>query len=194
MTPIRLLVGLGNPGQAYVSTRHNTGQSCIQSFATQAGIKLKHQPKLHASTGKLPNGCLIAIPDCYMNDSGMAVQAVLHYYKMPLASCLIVYDECDLPIAQVRLKWGGQSSHNGVIDIVSKVHSDAFWRLRLGVDRPIKPVRMKDYVLGRLSPSTLQAQSDLYKQLYTSVDLLADGLFEQWMNAWHAKVPAGSID
>jgi len=110
LTPIRLIVGLGNPGPKYQKTRHNAGAWFVEALAHHQSISLKPESKFHASIAKVREGdheCSLFIPSTYMNESGLAVRSFAHFYKIPAESILIAHDELDFEPGITRLKQGG---------------------------------------------------------------------------------------
>lgn len=141
MMRIQLIAGLGNPGEEYCRTRHNAGASFALALAAQKDSKPQHQARFHGLTCQVrlaQSPVRLLVPLTYMNQSGISVQSMLHYYRLPPASLLVVYDELDLPPGTVRLKFGGGTGgHNGLADVIEKLGGERdFWRLRLGVGRP----------------------------------------------------------
>lgn len=149
--PIRLIVGLGNPGPKYAETRHNVGAWLVEELTRQHHLNLRSDNKFHGSIGNIKiaeHECWLLIPSTYMNLSGTSVQAMASYYKILPEEILIVHDELDFPAGQVRFKQhGGHGGHNGLRDIIAKIHSPAFHRLRLGIDHPGDRNEVSNYVL-----------------------------------------------
>jgi PTH1 family peptidyl-tRNA hydrolase len=151
--PIKLIIGLANPGERYALTRHNAGAWFIQLLL--GSDSLQADSKLHASI--LKKNHLLAIPSTYMNESGKAVQAIAHYYKIQAEEILIAHDEIDLPVGTIRLKEsGGHGGHNGLRDIIRALGSEKFWRLRIGVGRPAHSSQVHDYVLSPIKSAQEQ--------------------------------------
>ncbi len=151
-TPIRLLVGLGNPGAKYENTRHNAGARLVERFValTEQQV-LRQDSKFHGCCAQLSLGdhvCHALLPTTYMNRSGLSVLAMATFYKIPPEAILIVHDELDLPVGVARLKQGGgHGGHNGLRDIIAQLHSPAFVRLRIGIAHPHDTRSVSDYVL-----------------------------------------------
>ncbi len=149
-----LVVGLGNPGDEYAHTRHNVGADTVAILATRHGGTLK-KGKERARVADVRIGdrrVTLAVPLTYMNDSGMAVAALARRYGVEPAQVVVVHDELDLPTATLKLKsGGGLAGHNGLRSIVAHLHSDAFQRVRIGVDKPVSKERGADHVLRRFS-------------------------------------------
>lgn len=138
--PIELIAGLGNPDPEYLMTRHNAGFWFVDALAAAESAAFKADKKVHGHTTEVRIGsCRVRLlkPMTYMNRSGRAVAATLHYYKIPVERLLVVYDELDLPAGRAQLKrpGGGHAGHNGVRDVIEHVGPD-FWRIRVGVGRP----------------------------------------------------------
>jgi PTH1 family peptidyl-tRNA hydrolase len=135
---LKLVAGLGNPGEKYANTRHNVGSWWVLALAQQHGVKLKAEPKFHGWVGRLPGAdTWLLIPATFMNLSGQAVGSLSRFYKIASEEVLIAYDELDLVPGAAKLKFGGGvSGHNGLKDIVAHLGSPAFWRLRIGIGRP----------------------------------------------------------
>jgi peptidyl-tRNA hydrolase, PTH1 family len=135
---LKLVAGLGNPGEKYANTRHNVGSWWLLALAKQLGVKLKAESKFQGWVGRLPGAdTWLLIPATFMNLSGHAVGSLSRFYKLVPEQLLIVYDELDLVPGAAKLKFGGGvSGHNGLKDIVAHLGSPEFWRLRLGIGRP----------------------------------------------------------
>lgn len=153
MQPLRLVIGLGNPGPEYVRTRHNAGFWLLDALAGQAGAVLGRDAKLHAEVGKGRVGeetVLLARPTTYMNESGRAVVAVLRYYRIEPEESLVVHDDLDLEPGAARLKFdGGHGGQNGLRDIIRQLGHGRFHRLRIGIGHPGHKDRVTPWVLGR---------------------------------------------
>jgi PTH1 family peptidyl-tRNA hydrolase len=150
-----LVFGLGNPGSRYAETRHNAGFWFLDRLALDCGAALRPQSKLHAETARtMFHGvdCILARPTTFMNESGLAVRAVLDYYKLDTDHLLVAYDELDLPPGTARLKQGGgHGGHNGLRDLFRHLPDSDFLRLRIGIGHPGHKDAVTPYVLGRPS-------------------------------------------
>jgi len=149
-----LVVGLGNPGDEFVRTRHNVGADTVEILARRHGGSLK-KGKERARVTDVRIGdrrVTLAVPLTFMNDSGQAVAALARRYGVEPAQIVIVHDELDLPTAALKLKsGGGLAGHNGLRSVQQHLHSDAFQRVRIGVDKPVSKERGADHVLRRFS-------------------------------------------
>jgi PTH1 family peptidyl-tRNA hydrolase len=173
VTPIRLLVGLGNPGSKYASTRHNVGAWLVEELVRQHHTNLREDNKFHGSIGNIKiNGqdCWLLIPSTYMNLSGTAVQAMANYYKIKPEEIVVAHDELDFAAGQVRFKQhGGHGGHNGLRDIIAKIHSPAFHRIRLGIDHPGDRNEVTDYVL---KPPRLEEHTAIMAAIHSALAVL----------------------
>ncbi len=152
---IKLLVGLGNPGNEYASTRHNAGAWFIELLAEQLNVTLKPETKFHSSIARVKlhgQDCWLLIPTTYMNHSGQAVAAFCQFHKISPENILVAHDELDFQPGTVRLKQdGGHGGHNGLRDIIAHLHTAQFNRLRIGIGHPGHRDQVHDYVLTRPS-------------------------------------------
>jgi PTH1 family peptidyl-tRNA hydrolase len=140
-SPLRLFVGLGNPGRRYAATRHNAGAWFVDRLAEELKLVFRSEARFHTmlARGRAPEGgeFRLALPQSYMNESGYAVAALARYYRVAPAEILVAHDELDLKPGSVKLKLGGGSAgHNGLKDIVPQLGSADFWRLRIGIGHP----------------------------------------------------------
>ena len=152
MTAIRLIVGLGNPGREYETTRHNVGFLWVDELARLQKLNFKSEAKFHGLTarGQLHgHEVLLLKPQTFMNVSGRSVAALAQFYKITPAEMLVVHDELDLPPGVARLKiGGGHGGHNGLKDIIAHLASKDFWRLRIGIGHPGDRAEVANYVLN----------------------------------------------
>ncbi len=151
-----LVVGLGNMGKEYVSTRHNIGFEVLDYFAEKnnfPGWTTKKDLLCH-ETSNIVGGTRVILckPTTFMNESGQAVQAMQRFYKIPNSSCLIVHDELDIAFGQIRTRMGGSSAgHNGIKSVTNQCGED-YLRLRIGIG-PKRPSQIDsaDFVLAKFS-------------------------------------------
>lgn len=182
---IRLVIGLGNPGDQYTQTRHNAGTQLVQAMATQAGATWKLENKLKAQVAKLDGRQRLVQSTTFMNDSGQALQAVMQYYKIPIEAVLVIHDELDFGPGTARLKFaGGHGGHNGLRDIIRTMGAQ-FWRLRLGIGHPGHKDRVHGYVLQRANANDQQRIDDASAQAAAIMPLCFAGEFQQAMQQLH---------
>ena len=152
---IKLVVGLGNPGKKYESTRHNAGFWLVERLAAQHRLTLRKEPKFHALVARMDAAsghAWLLLPQTWMNESGSAVAALAQFHRIAAGEILVVHDELDLPPGGVKIKQsGGHAGHNGLRDIVEKLGAPDFWRLRIGIGHPrdlaASEQEVVDYVL-----------------------------------------------
>jgi PTH1 family peptidyl-tRNA hydrolase len=150
LDPIKLIVGLGNPGDEHARDRHNAGFWFVDALARQAGGSFSPEARFHGDACKLTlagRDVRLLKPDTFMNRSGQSVQAMATFYKLDIENILVVHDELDLPPGTARLKCGGgHGGHNGLRDIMAHMGKD-FYRLRLGIGHPGDKNKVTGYVL-----------------------------------------------
>ncbi len=138
--PIKLIVGLGNPGKKYESTRHNAGFWLVERLAAQHRLNFRKEPRFHALIAKLETAyarAWLLLPQTWMNESGAAVGALAQFHKIAADEILVAHDELDLPPGGVKIKQGGgHAGHNGLRDIIEKLGTPDFWRMRIGIGHP----------------------------------------------------------
>lgn len=188
---MRLVVGLGNPGSEYQSTRHNAGFWFVERLAAKEGAALRSESRFHGVVGRIGAGgeeCWLLMPRTFMNLSGRAAGALARFYKIAPAEILVVYDELDLPPGTAKLKkGGGVAGHNGLKDIAAHLGTHDFWRLRLGIGHPGDRDVVVDYVLH---PPRREEQEAIDSAIAKSLDvwpLIAAGNMEAAMLKLHTK-------
>jgi PTH1 family peptidyl-tRNA hydrolase len=151
MEPIRLIVGLGNPGREYERTRHNAGYWWVDAIAAARGCRWAKETKFSGWVARVGEGereFWLLKPATYMNESGRSVGAFLRFHRIEPAAMLVVHDELDLAPGTIRLKFGGGTGgHNGLRDIDMVLNTRDFWRLRIGIGHPGHKDMVADYVL-----------------------------------------------
>src|SRR5882762_10161867 len=149
-----LVVGLGNPGDEYAHTRHNVGADTVELLAARHGASLR-KGKERARAAETTIGgkrVALAVPLVYMNESGLAVAALVRRYGVDPEHLVVIHDELDLPVAALKVKsGGGLAGHNGLRSIVAHLHADTFQRVRIGVGKPVSKEQGADHVLRRFS-------------------------------------------
>jgi len=189
---IALIAGLGNPGQQYQHNRHNAGALLLAELCNTLGISLKTESRFFGMTGR----CVIEgqeirliFPTTFMNNSGQAVSAFTHYYKIPAQQILVAYDELDLPLGTTRLKTGGgHGGHNGVRDIIKALGTADFHRLRIGIGHPGDAAKVLNHVLGDFSRSESEIVEDEFSKIIKLMPLLAQGKIQTAMHQLHTKL------
>lgn len=188
MSGIKLIVGLGNPGDKYAATRHNAGFWFIDAIAAQSNCKLAMDAKMFGFVAKFNQDHYLLKPSTFMNGSGKAVAALANYYKITPDEILVVHDELDLQAGSVKLKFGGgHGGHNGLRDIHTALGTADYWRLRLGIGHPGDRNEVINYVLK--APTKLEADA-LQASIHAGaaiVPFLLKGEFENAMLKLHTK-------
>ena len=174
----KYIIGLGNPGKEYIKNRHNIGFLLLEKFAEEYDSKftLKNKLKSWYSEFKVNNYTYrLFMPNTFMNNSGDAVRAIVDWYKLDLNQLFIVVDDMDLPLGKIRFrKKGSSGGHNGLKDIIQKLKTDNFNRIKIGIGSP--PVNEKNktfntisHVLGNISSKEGLTLDKVYKQLIESL-------------------------
>ena len=150
---MKLIIGLGNPGEKYERTRHNAGFWLIERFAAQNGIAMRKDAKFQALVGRhAESGVWLLLPQTFMNASGRPVQMMASFFKIAPADILVVHDELDFAPGVAKVKQGGGiAGHNGLRDISARLGSHDYWRLRIGIGHPGDRQGVSDYVLNKPS-------------------------------------------
>jgi PTH1 family peptidyl-tRNA hydrolase len=186
--PLQLLVGLGNPGDQYVGTRHNVGFMALERLAARQGSTFRQQSRLHGLTAEVGQGSSrlrLLMPQTYMNDSGRSIRATLDWYGLDPAHMLILVDDMDLPLGRLRLRSsGGAGGHNGLRSTIAHLGGQDFPRLRIGIGAPaLNPVerrrRTVGHVLGRFSPAEQPVLDEVLDEVIDGIDRIQRLGFER---------------
>jgi PTH1 family peptidyl-tRNA hydrolase len=146
---VKLVVGLGNPGEKYGRTRHNLGFLIIDHIAAKKAVIVKKK-LCGALVGEWSNAdrVLLAKPQTYMNRSGESVKELMREFRVPAKDLIVVYDDLDLPFGRIRIRpEGSAGGHRGVLSLMESLESAPFYRVRIGIGRPPEGVEAADYVL-----------------------------------------------
>jgi len=183
------VVGLGNPGPKYESTRHNVGYRFVDALAARNSGRFRIEAKLHGLLCRLlvsGRDLRLLKPMTFMNRSGQSVAAVVHYFDIAPEQVLIAHDELDLPVGALQLKQGGgHAGHNGLRDVISALDNRNFWRLRIGIDHPEDRSEVVNYVLSRTSRDDEARIEDALDQAEQSLSKVLAGEFQIAMNQLH---------
>lgn len=192
---LKLIVGLGNPGEKYLRTRHNAGFWYADEIARRHGGTFrgesKHQGEL-ARVRVAGSEVWLLKPTTFMNRSGAAIASVANFYRIAPAEILVVHDELDLPAGVARLKFGGgHGGHNGLRDTSAAIGAD-YWRLRLGIGHPGHKDLVLDYVLQRASAADEAAIRAAVDAAADLLPLLIEQGGEKAMNRLHTQAERGN--
>ena len=201
--PIKLVVGLGNPGREYEQTRHNAGFWWADALARDWGATFKRETKFHGEVAKA-GGVWLLKPMTFMNRSGQAVGALCKFYQIQPNEILVAHDEMDLPPGGLKMKTGGAAGSNGVKDIVSHLGTRDFWRMRIGVGHPrelaaklggdMSRDEVVDYVLHRPDKTDQRAIEDALQRATDAWPMIAEGDLEGAMLKLHTKDKPAKAD
>ena len=193
-----LVVGLGNPGTEYAGTRHNVGADVVALVAGRHGGKLRYARRERSLTDEVTiagKRVALAFPHTYMNESGVAVRALLRRYDIDNPTrLLVVHDELDLPAARLRVKaGGGLAGHNGLRSIVQHLHSDAFLRIRIGIGRPPGGKEQgANHVLGRPPKTVREELAIAIEEAADAVEMIVTEGVDRAMNRYNTTPPTES--
>jgi peptidyl-tRNA hydrolase, PTH1 family len=181
---IRLVVGLGNPGAKYESTRHNAGFMLVDRIASAEGLRWE---EFKSAPGDFARGASfwLAKPMTFMNDSGEFVQPLCHFYKIKPEEVLVCFDDVALPLGRLRLRPSGSAGgHNGMKSIIRHLGTDAFPRLRIGVGQPAG-VDSADHVLRAFGKDERPLLDEALARAEQAVAEARDGGLERAMNRYN---------
>ncbi len=174
---MKVVVGLGNPGEQYLKTRHNVGFRTVAELSRRHGGD-KPRSRFKAEVVEIFMGnqkVLLVAPQTYMNDSGRSVAAITRFFQLESEDLLVVCDDMNLDVARLRLRGSGSAGgQNGLKDIIRHWGGEDFARLRIGIGRPPGRMSSSDYVLGRFRKEEVE-------EIEHAVIKAADGV-EKWIN------------
>ena len=186
---MKLIIGLGNPGNEYKNTRHNIGFEIIDKFAEKHNLSInkKKYNGVYEETFIYNQKVILLKPQAYMNLSGEVVKKFIDFYKIDIKEILIINDDLDLEIGKFKLKQKGSSGgHNGLKNIEQNIGTKEYKRLKVGISNN-KDIDTKDYVLGKFSKLEQDILELTQKQI---LDILDDFLilsFEELMSKYNHK-------
>ena len=202
---MKIIVGLGNPGEKYLETRHNIGfttldyllkkYESVKESSWEENKKTKSQIK-KLSVRKIPT--LLAKPQTFMNNSGMAVSLLIQYFKVKPEDLIVIHDDLDLPLGKIQIRFGGGSAgHNGIESIIDTIKTDKFLRIRMGVGKPIRidgskfvqkrHQSIEHYVLENFSDGEHQEVRTMIKHVQKNLELLLEHGIEAFMSKYNVK-------
>lgn len=184
---MKLIVGLGNPGEEYAGTRHNCGFMVIDRLASKLNVDVDQNKfkGLYAKVKYHGEDIILLKPQTYMNLSGESVNAVMNFFKIDKEDLLVIYDDLDMPVGKLRLrKTGSAGGHNGIKNIIAHLNSQDFKRIRVGIDRH-KYMNVADYVLSRFSKVESEAIEQGIENAANAVLDYLDNDFNHAMNYYN---------
>ena len=191
---MKLIVGLGNPGEKCEQTRHNLGFMVLDRLAqrnTETDENWKHEDKfqseiLHFTFNALPFTLLK--PHTFMNNSGQAVQAYARYYKIEPSDITVVYDELDIPMGTIRVRnEGSAGGHNGVKSIIEQLGTDKFMRIRLGIGNEERYLPAEEFVLTPFHSSEQREVEKMINKAVEDIVLIMENGIEKYLSTNHGK-------
>jgi peptidyl-tRNA hydrolase, PTH1 family len=190
--PVKLIVGLGNPGAQYKGTRHNIGFAVIDEIARRAAVGFESAPAeaVIAKWRRPEGGALLAKPLTFMNLSGQAVGEIARYFKVDVPDLLIVVDEVQLPLGKLRARARGSAGgHNGLKSVIAHLGDD-FSRLRIGVGRGGEQRDLADHVLSRFEKDEAAEVERMTTRAADAAEMFITSGIEAVMNAYNGGDPA----
>jgi PTH1 family peptidyl-tRNA hydrolase len=188
---LHLIVGLGNPGARYASTRHNVGFMVVDELARRHGLRFSaKQADAEVARGQIGGvPVILAKPLTFMNNSGTAVSRLVRFYKIPVERLLVVYDDYALPLGLIRVRARGSSGgHNGMESVIRLLGTQNFPRLRVGVDRPDDPRHSTvDWVLSRFTPQERKVLSRTIPHAVDAIETFLREGVDRAMNLYNTR-------
>lgn len=184
-----LLVGLGNPGDKYTFTRHNTGFMALDFIAQKCGVKV-NRVRFKSLCGEAHiGGCRVLLlkPQTFMNLSGEAVREAADFYKIPPENIIVLFDDVNFDVGAMRIRRSGSDGgHNGIKSIIYQLSSDAFPRVKIGVGKKPSPeYNLADFVLGSYSEDDKKVLFSEFEKVYDCVGLMLSGQIDKAMNLYN---------
>lgn len=186
--PEYIIVGLGNPGKDYETTRHNTGFMAMDVISDKMGIHIDRLKfKALTAAGELGGHRVFLIkPQTFMNLSGEAVFSAMDFYKIPLERVIVIYDDTTLDVGKMRIrKKGSAGGHNGIKSIIALCGGDNFPRIKIGIGKKPDGWDLADWVLGKYSEDDLRTLSGMYENAAEAAKLIMDGKIDDAMNKFN---------
>jgi len=173
-----IIAGLGNPGKEYTGTRHNTGYDTLDYLAEKHNVilnKLKFN-SVYGETSINGEKVMLVKPVTYMNRSGIAIQEIINFYKIPLENLIVIYDDIDIPVGTLRIRPSGSpGTHNGMKSITAQMGSGNFPRIRVGIGRN-PDMDLADYVLQKFSADDREKIKPIMeKAVEAAIEIIING-------------------
>ncbi len=183
-----LVVGLGNPGDEYRYTKHNSGFLIIDRIAEKLGVQINKKKFKGLFTQKDINGEKVFFlkPQTYMNLSGESIIEIVNYYKIPKENVIVIYDDIDIEIGKMRIKREGSAgTHNGMRSVVANLNTEKFPRIRIGIKQVEYDIPIMDYVLSNFNNEQIKDFDRLSDQVYDTILNIINGNIEKAMNKYN---------
>lgn len=187
---MKIIVGLGNPGQEYSDTRHNVGFMAIDALAAYLGVtnwKNKFEAEI-ADVRIADEQVILMKPQTFMNLSGNAVGQVMRWYKVDADSVIAVYDDMDIPVGTAKLKHNGSSGgHRGVESLLVNLGEEQFARVKIGIGRPPAGRTVVDHVLAKFTKEERGSMDEMIKKLIPAIECIVRQGIDHAMNRYSFK-------
>ena len=188
--PEYLVVGLGNPGNKYTYTRHNSGFLCLDMLSDKLNIRIDRLKFKSLICDTTINGhrCIVMKPQTFMNNSGEAVRECANFYKIPAEKVIVIYDDISLDVGKLRIRRKGtDGGHNGIKSIIYHLNSDQFPRIKLGCGKKPHPdYDLIDWVISEFKKDELKALEPALDNACKALELLLDNNIEKAMNLYNS--------
>lgn len=187
---MKMIVGLGNPGNEYAGTRHNVGWMLVDALAEHLGInEWRSLEKGMVAEGRIGSEKILLVkPLTYMNNSGECVGPLMRWYKLEPEDIMAAHDDMDIPIGTIRIrKKGSAGGHNGIKSLLSHIGSENFGRLRIGIGRPQSGWSVINHVLAKFNDQEQEKIGDAIKQLIPAVECMVLEGPDMAMNKFNPK-------
>lgn len=187
---MKIIVGLGNPGNEYAKTRHNVGFMLVDALAEHLNINLwKDKFNAQIAEGRIGTEKILLVkPQTYMNNSGEAVGPLMRWYKVTPEDIIVAHDDMDIPAGTIRIrKKGSSGGHNGIKSLIAHLGSENFPRVRLGVGRPLPGWIVVNHVLAPFPQEDKTAVDEAIKYLIPAVECIVNDSVDMAMNKYNPK-------
>ena len=188
--PEYLVVGLGNPGNKYTYTRHNSGFLCLDMLSDKLNFKIDRLKfkSLICDTNINGHRCIVMKPQTFMNNSGEAVRECAAFYKIPAEKVIVIYDDISLDVGKLRIRRKGtDGGHNGIKSIIYHLNSDQFPRIKVGCGKKPHPdYDLIDWVISEFKKDELKALEPALSNACKALELMLDNNIEKAMNLYNS--------
>lgn len=184
---MKIIVGLGNPGNEYMNTRHNVGFMAVDELAHRWGISAwKKRSQALVAEYRGSETVILIKPQTYMNLSGTAVGELARWYKVKVEDIIVIFDDMDLPIGRLRIRTKGSSGgHRGIESLLTHLDKDSFARLRIGIDRPPTGWQVVDYVLSSFRTEEQLLLKETIAKVVDAVECIVEQDVTKAMNLYN---------
>ena len=189
-TPEFLVVGLGNPGNKYTYTRHNSGFLCLDMLSQKLNFRIDRLKFKSLICDTKINGhrCIVMKPQTFMNNSGEAIRECADFYKIKPENIIVIYDDISLDVGKLRIRRKGtDGGHNGIKSIIYHLNNDQFPRIKVGCGKKPHPdYDLADWVLSEFKKDELKALEPALENACKAIELLLDNQIDKAMNLYNS--------